>query len=145
MNSQQITIRMFVLVCLVLFATSTAQALITFVDGDLTNTTINGAAPVSGSNYATAGGNDNLWWYRARTPMNGGFVWESDAGCEEETDPLITTFTIPTPGTYDLYGLFFNNVAGAGIFDCAFSLDGGSTYTNYNKDNAVLASASDLV
>jgi hypothetical protein len=119
---------------------------ITYVDADLTNTTINGAAPVAGTNYiptATTDLNNGLWGYRTYAATNGGAVWSSDAtNGDETTAPLITTITIANAGTYDLYGHFYGYL----YWDSGFSVGSDGPYAYFTKDSAgaVKALASDF-
>jgi hypothetical protein len=120
-----------------------ANAGITYVDADLTNTTIDGAAPVEGTNYIAISGTDplnDLWGYRTRPNTNGGFVWACDAGGDEDTAPLITTITIASAGTYDLYGHFY----GYGNWDSSFSVGSDGPYSFFGSGDATQAQISDF-
>lgn len=75
---------------------SSALGAITYIDSKLNNTTIAGSTPVSGVNYSTDYANieDNLWGWRSRSDVNGGYVWVTDGGAVsgevdlEDTAPL---------------------------------------------------------
>ncbi|HOW69596.1 MAG TPA: BNR-4 repeat-containing protein [Phycisphaerae bacterium] len=113
-------------------------------DGIDGNTTINGSWVDTGTGgnataSASAGsGNDLKWHIRSRTTVNGGEVWE--AGGAEVPPILITTLTLPA-GTYDLYGLFWNNASNAGLWDVQFRVGSSGAFTTFNKGNAILSAA----
>ncbi len=125
--------------------TITAQEIdstIVFVDANVTNTTVNGAALQDGVNYADGSNSisDDLWGIRDRSSVNGGYIWTTDAPASsiyaETTEPLVTTMTIDGPaGEYRVFGLFYISQQGTSLWDCAFSLD-GETYINYGNSNA---------
>ena len=127
---------------------SVAPAAITFVDADLTNTTVNGTALNDGVNYADGSNSitDNLWGTRSRSSVNGGYIWTTDAPADgtylEATEPLVTTMTVAAQaGQYRIFGLFYISQQGTSLWDCTFSLD-GKTYLYFNKDNAIQAQTS---
>ena len=100
----------------------TAQAAYTYVDATTSNTTLDGAALVDGSNFTDESGTgtgstgDGLWTLRngaSFSTFEGGDAFESDGGStttgpgdKEATGNLITTITLATAGTYDIVAIF---------------------------------------
>jgi hypothetical protein len=92
-----------------------AQGAYTYVDATTSNTTLDGAALVHGTNVVADGSagssSDNLWTFRTAV---GGFqdsnYFESDnanvSGDREDTGNLVTTITLPAIGTYDVVAVF---------------------------------------
>lgn len=91
-----------------------------YVDANLSNTTVNGAPPVHGTNIiangTTGSPTDNLWTYRtdsaAATYENANFLESDNAtttGDSETTADLVTTITLPTAGTYEFVVIFAQN------------------------------------
>jgi hypothetical protein len=121
---------------------------ITYIDANVTNTTLNGNALVEGINYiqhSTTDPANGLWGLRLRPNCNGGSVWETDTSASGEiTEPLVTTITIPNPGTYKIYGLFCISNQGTSRWDCSFSLGSDGPYKLFDKTNAALAKTSDF-
>jgi hypothetical protein len=147
---------------IVALVSSPAWAVITYIDADPSseampgNTTINGAfvdTTATGNATASTGGGsvtDNKWHLRTLAEFNGGSgisteTWSSDnnAAQDEVTDPLITTFTLPAAGTYNLYGLFWNNwgvaqTVNTGNWDADFRVGAVGAFTHFDKSNAQL-------
>ena len=115
--------------------------LITYVDADLTNTTIDGEPLEVGVNYTspTGNGTNGLWQYRTvwGTTFNGDGVWQTDQANStadaEDTAPLKVDFTLPDAGLYDLYVLFFNNNSNDGAWDIAVRIGEDGDFVNYNR------------
>jgi hypothetical protein len=118
------------------------------------NTTINGAIPVLGTNYqggsgATSGAlqTDHLWYYRTPTsttnngtPPNNGSFWETDgssAANSETAPPLITTITVPAPGTYNLYAMFITSGQNYGDIMVGVNNSDPSTHKYFNYQNMI--------
>lgn len=89
----------------------------TYVDATPTNTTLNGAALVHGTNVVnngtTGSSTDNLWTYRTDSgaaTFEGSSYFESDnassSGDREATGNLVTTINPGAIGTYDVVVLF---------------------------------------
>ncbi|MBP7936397.1 MAG: hypothetical protein KA354_17290, partial [Phycisphaerae bacterium] len=103
----------------------------TTVDGSLVNTG-------EGGNVATGKdvggpGDDGLWYLRPRPMTNAETVWEAP----EVVSPLVTTLSLPA-GTYQLYGLFWNNASNDGVWDVAFRVGSGHSFV-FGKGNATLS------
>jgi hypothetical protein len=93
----------------------------TYIDASPSNTTLNGAPLVAGTNYINNGTSgsqtDNLWTLRT----DSGFAtyeqsnaFETDTGSDgggdrETTSPLVTTITLPTVGAYEIVVVFAQN------------------------------------
>ncbi len=66
----------------------------------------------------------------------------SPTNSEENTTPrLKTTFTLPGPGLYTIYGYFWNNMNGAGVWDAEFQLGSVRPRTTWSKANGTNLSA----
>ena len=134
---------------LILLLATITQASITYVDATFENTSVNGESLQKGINYIDNGtgddDNNGLWGLRHRKGVNGGYLWNCDRSNDEETEPLITTMTIKgEPGEYSIYGFFMNSQKGKNNWDCAFSIDGGESFTIFTKDNASSAESVDF-
>ena len=99
---------------------------ITYIDADNTpgtgNTVLDGPGsfgPTTGSSVVEAA--DGLWSIRERPAANGGGILAAHHA-EDATPRLATTFTLPGPGLYTIYGYFWNNVGGSGVWDAQFKL-----------------------
>ena len=101
----------------------TAQAAYVYVDATTSNTTLDGATLVDGTNFTDESGTgtgstgDGLWTLRngaSFSTFEGGGAFESDGGSttgsnpgdRESTGNLITSITLPTAGTYDIVAIF---------------------------------------
>ncbi|HOW69597.1 MAG TPA: hypothetical protein PKY77_03260 [Phycisphaerae bacterium] len=89
-------------------------------------------------NVATGGdvggpGDDGLWYLRPRPMTNAKTVWEAP----EVVSPLVTTLSLAA-GTYQLYGLFWNNASNDGAWDVAFRVGSGNPLV-FGKGNATLS------
>lgn len=118
------------------FAAGTTQAAIVYVDADYgTNTALDGAGTFNASNTGQ-GIVDNQWSERAFVSVNGGSVLVA-AGTENATPRLVTIFTLPGAGQYNIYGYYHINNSGAGDWDASFALGSGSatSYTDSNGTN----------
>ncbi|MGB4256755.1 MAG: BNR-4 repeat-containing protein [Phycisphaerae bacterium] len=109
----------------------------TTIDGALVSFAAGGNATTSNQVQNTTQGSDDRWHLRTGLGANGGAVWETDVPGEENTAPLVTTLTLP-PGTYNLYGLFWNTASNTGLWDIAFRVGPTGDFTTFNKDNAIL-------
>jgi hypothetical protein len=145
-----------VLCCL----SSAAPAAIVYVDAvsstgvGIGNTTINGSfvdTTASGNATNSTGGSatDNKWNVRPQqtnVSYNGTgttYAWEADTGATsvENTPDLITTITLPGPGTYNLYGLFWSSNLSGGYYDAAFRVGSVGPFSNFDKLNSPEAAA----
>lgn len=88
-----------------------AAGAITYVDAELANTTIDGAAAQAGVNYSTSYSDvtDDLWGWRTNlTTVNGDGIWVTDGGegagedDRESTADLAVEITFPEAGVYDI-------------------------------------------
>lgn len=130
----------------------TTEAQITYVDSTVQtnvsgsyNTTLNGTLVnfSGGGNATTSSGQgsltDGLWHWRLRSTVNGGALWEGD-GTTGIATPLLQTLSL-APGTYNLYGLFWNNgnnVRGStGNWDASFRVGDTGGYTFFDVDNTI--------
>ena len=125
-----------------------SQAQFTFIDADLSNTTLAGD-PLTleePANYVSgvAGSTDNLWSYRFANGFEGGAYFESDSGTpnvdngesndRESTPDLITTITLPAAGSYQIVAIFSNN---SGRRDIAANIGSSPGAGNvFNRDNS---------
>jgi hypothetical protein len=106
-----------------------------YIDADPSNTVVEGAGPVSYSADAAGGGTvigtnsgtDGFWRGRnfgqsstsswvAGSPVS---IYES--GGTEDTARLVTSFTLPSAGLYQIYGFYWDDTAGTG-WDIDFQL-----------------------
>ena len=125
-----------------------SQAQFTFVDADLSNTTLAGEALTleEPANYVfdEAISTDNLWSSRLANGFEGGAYFESDSGTpnvnngesndRESTQDLITTMTLPATGTYHIVAIFSNN---SGRRDIAPNIGSSPGTSNlFNRDNS---------
>lgn len=164
----------FTLVSAGLIASSASAGTITFIDafprGPAApasvsgNTTINGAdldfTSGTGNATTTTSSTDNKWRSRpddaSMTANNvkwtGGRGWECDASAtlDENTAPLKISIDL-NPGTYNLYGFFFDqrdNGTTNAFYDAAFSVDttgaGPGAFANFTQFNSPLAAAGDF-
>nr|MBP7936606.1 hypothetical protein [Phycisphaerae bacterium] len=131
---------------------------ITYVDavpnttGTDGNTTLDGALvdlivlPDDPSGNVTTAGvaDDNLWNWRS-IATNGGRIWETDTSgtVNESTALLKTTLSLPA-GTYDLYGIFWNNSPSStlnnGVWDIGFRVGETGPFSVFTRSNAWFAS-----
>lgn len=133
-----------------------AAGAITYVDAELDNTTIDGAALVLGDNYTITPDHsliDGLWGFRTnRSDTAGEGIWVSDGGAaagevdRESTAALKVDVTLPDAGIYDLYAVIMNNNTGTGYWDVATRIGDTGDFTNFNKNSAemTLAVAADF-
>jgi hypothetical protein len=135
------------------------------------NTTVNGAAVTfndldamtnpSGNTTKAAGSpgvaqTDGKWHYRtpssttnATFPPNNGSYWETDGSTvasSENAPPLITTISVPAPGTYNLYVMYImstGNLTGYGDIMVGVNNSDSSTHKYFNHQNASSAAPFD--
>lgn len=110
----------------------------TTVNGALVSTAAGGNATTSTTGQTGAQMTDGLWHLRQRATVNGGVVWETDVPNQEDTSPLVMTITL-TPGTYDLYGLFWNNYNNRGVWDILFRVGATGDFVRFDHNNAAIA------
>lgn len=107
-----------------------------YIDADINtgtgNTVLDGAGSF-GPTTTTTVANDGMWSIRT-WPVNGAGVLATNQK-EDATPRLATTYTLPLAGTYNIYGYFWNNQSGDGVWDVSFQLGSGSA-TTYSKGNA---------
>lgn len=94
-------------------AAANVYSAITYVDATSSNTTLNGAALIAGTNYTTGtaeGAMDNLWHLRSGVG-NGSGVWTADELAEgtEDVTPLVTTISFPKAGGYRLFAYIWDS------------------------------------
>lgn len=121
------------------FVTELPEA-ITFVDAQLRaeggNTVLDGPGELGPVSSQRADGSDGKWSIRTRETMAGGSILV--AGMDEDAQPrLRTTFRLPEEGRYALYGYFWNNEEGAGVWDVAFQVGQRRGINHYSRLNAV--------
>lgn len=95
---------------------------ITYIDAGTTeetgNTVLDGGGTFGPTGSTTVDA-DGLWSIRTRDGVNGVGVLASNS--VENAEPrLATTFTLPEPGLYTIYGYFWNNAGGTGNWDAEF-------------------------
>ena len=78
---------------------------------------------------------DGLWSIRERAAANGGGILAANHA-EDASPRLVTTFTLPGPGLYTIYGYFWNNVSGTGAWDAKFKLGTVRPAVIHNKTTA---------
>jgi len=84
--------------------------LMTYVDADLSNTTLsNGSALVPTGPDSNAGADDNKWHHRTTFGNGGSILASSESGNGEDAPTLKTQLTIPKAGTYDIWLNFWAN------------------------------------
>lgn len=113
-------------------AAGMTQAAVVYVDADYgTNTALDGAGTFNAGD-TDQGNVDDQWSERTFGAANGGSVLVA-AGTEDATPRLVTTFTLPGEGQYNIYGYYYT----IGSWDASFTLGSGSatTYTNSNGTN----------
>ncbi len=129
---------------------SSALGKITYIDAELGNTTIDGAAPSVGVNYSTDYSTlEGLWgWRTNRTDVNGAGIWVTDGGAgagefdREETPPLKIDVTLPEAGIlYDLYAIIMNNNSGTGRWDVAARIGDSGDFIQFNRDSEEMTQA----
>ncbi|MGZ0654919.1 PEP-CTERM sorting domain-containing protein [Coraliomargarita sp. W4R72] len=120
-----------------------SQAAVTYIDATISNTTLNGASLVLGDNYtsSTNGGNesDNLWHLRTNLDTNGADAWTTNAttGVKENPDQLVTSFTLPEAGQYEIFGYFWIGGEGTNAWETEFELgNAAGTAVTYTVANA---------
>ncbi len=111
---------------------------ITYIDADNTpatgNTVLDGEGSF-GPDSSTTAVADGLWSVRTRPNVNGGGILHTNA-TENASPRLATTFTLPGPGLYTIYGYFWNNLSGAGVWDASFRLGSVRPNVIHTKANA---------
>ncbi|MGZ0709659.1 PEP-CTERM sorting domain-containing protein [Coraliomargarita sp. W4R53] len=121
-----------------------SQAAVTYVDATISNTTLNGAPLVLNTNYTSSSGqgsvNDDQWHLRTSLATNGADAWTINAtasATKEDPLSLITTFTLPGPGQYEIFGYFWIGGNGTGDWETEFELgNAAGTATTYTNANA---------
>jgi hypothetical protein len=116
---------------------------ITYIDADNTagtgNTVLDGSGSF-GPDGSTTADADGQWSVRTRPSVNGGGILHTSE-TENANPRLATTFTLPGPGLYTIYGYFWNNLNGAGVWDANFKLGPVRPGVVHTKANAVNLSA----
>lgn len=116
-----------------------ATAAITYVDANSSNTTLNGAALVAGSNHtsgSSAGAMDNLWHLRSGVGNNG--VWTADelTSGVEDVLPLVTTITFAEAGGYQLFAYIWDSEDVGEDWDARFRIGGTGVYSRFQASEA---------
>lgn len=122
-------------------AFGSAHAAVTYIDADSTpgtgNTVLDGAGSIVTGANATQSSSDGIWSTRPRA-VNGGTVLVGAEG-ESASPRLITTFDLPAPGVYNIFGFFYINNQGVlsgspqtGGWDAEFQLGNGGAQTVYS-------------
>ena len=111
---------------------------ITFFDADVRpgigNTVLDGAGSF-GATSSEKTSIDGRWSVRTRAGVSGGSILETIS--EEQAEPrLRTRFGLPKPGRYAIYGYFWNNKEGEGLWNAAFQLGSDGTMKTYSRRNA---------
>lgn len=105
-------------------------------DGTDGNTTIDGElvdfdSTTGNARTGTSSTTQSKWYFRTgRSNANGGNLWQV-LTTQTVTTPLVTTLTLE-PGTYNLYGLFYNGDQDTGRWDVAFRVGTEGGYINWN-------------
>jgi hypothetical protein len=124
----------------------------TYIDASPSNTTLDGAPLVAGTNYINDGtsgsGTDNFWTLRSDTGFAAyeqGNAFESDSGDDggvdrETTSPLVTTITLPSVGTYEIVVVFAQNTgrdiaARIGSAPTASNIFSSANFLSVNQSN----------
>lgn len=140
--------KVLLLGCIVgcLVSVSSMAGLIAYVDAELANTKIGGAAPQLNVNYKPSSTpTDSLWNWRAIAPQNGAGLWETDAlstsGDAESTPDISLDVVLPTAGVYELYALSMINGTFTGSWDIACRVGAMGDFVNYNKTSPAVSLA----
>lgn len=89
---------------------SVTPNLMTYVDANLTNTTLsNGTALVATGPDPNAGADDNQWHQRTTFGNGGSLLTSSETGNGEDAPTVKTLVTVPQSGTYDVWVNFWAN------------------------------------
>jgi BNR repeat-containing family member/Bacterial TSP3 repeat len=111
---------------------------VTYIDADNTpgtgNTVLDGSGSFGPGSTTTADA-DGLWSVRTRPSVNGGGILHTNEA-EDATPRLATTVTLPGPGLYTIYGYFWNNLSGSGVWDAGFKLGPVRPAVVHTKANA---------
>ena len=129
---------------------STAMAKITYIDAELANTIIDGAAPEHLVNCTITddrASDDGYWAFRTdRSDMTGEGIWVTDGGSYvgdyENTSPLQVDITLPLAGiSYDLYAVIMNNNSGNGDWDVSARIGDTGDFSDFNKNSGAMTQA----
>jgi hypothetical protein len=150
-------VRMACVAGLFAFCTS-SQGAITYIDAvpdfglGAGNTTLDGVI-FDGTNLVSGTGasngtiqGDDKWYYRTPTtttnagfPPNNGTFFETDGtSTEENAAPLITTITVPAPGTYNLHAMFIANTSSNVYGDIEVEVNNSGTTKFFYHNSATI-------